>query len=164
MRNYNMNNRAYSDESAGKETPNTVYGAQRVYTPREMTEYVQFRINGFNEKARKLYDLLVTEKSIRDFKEEAAAITLVFMDKVRDIVDVSSIQWAFDDIKSKPTELKEEVLSFYKGITGSLKRTYYSLLWLYISYPNTVIKSEPGNGDSAANMTRGEGYAATEGQ
>lgn len=164
MRNYDMNNGTYSDDSARNEAANTVLGAQRVYTPREMTEYVQFRINSFNEKARKLYDVLVTEKSLRDFKEEAAAITLGFMDKVRDIVDVSSVQWAFDDVKSKPTELKKEVLSFYKEITGSLKKTYYSLLWLYISYPNTVIKSAPGNGDSAAHATRDGGYSASEGQ
>lgn len=65
---------------------------------------------------------MVTEKSLNDFKKEASAITSEFVGKVRDIVDVPEIKWVVEEIKSKPAELRKELASFYKDITGSVKR------------------------------------------
>ncbi|MCG6552403.1 MAG: hypothetical protein L7F77_08750 [Candidatus Magnetominusculus sp. LBB02] len=137
-----------------KQTRGTVTQIER--KPMEMTEYVQFRINAFNERARKLYDVMVTEKSLNDFKKEASAITSEFVGKVRDIVDVPEIKWVVEEIKSKPAELRKELASFYKDITGSVKKTYFSLVWLYANYPNVELKVNPddgGNGDGNAGST-----------
>ncbi|MBF0553190.1 MAG: hypothetical protein HQK96_01390 [Nitrospirae bacterium] len=157
-----INNGASGDVVNETASQTCIQGTQIVYTPREMTEYVQFRINSFNEKARNLYDVLVTEKSIRDFKEEASAITTGFMAKVRDIVDVSDARRLVDDLKARPKELKKETLSFYKEMTDSLKKTYYSLVWLYVNYPNAELKLDHGDGNIAANVNSAEGVRLRE--
>lgn len=149
---HNGSGDAVRNETQGAVGP-VVVKVQVKYKPKDMSEYVQFRINEFNDKARKIYDVLVTEKSIKDFKDEASVITSGFIEKVKDIADVSSLQWVVDDMKSKPTELKREIIAFYKDITGSLKKTYYSLVWLYANCPDAELKIKPGNGGSTGDTT-----------
>ncbi|WP_420264187.1 hypothetical protein [Candidatus Magnetominusculus dajiuhuensis] len=162
MRKEDTNNGA-SDEVVNEAASQTrIQGAKIVYKPREMTEYVQFRINAINEKARNLYDVMVTEKSISDFKAEASAITTGFMAKVRGIFDVSDAKQLVDDLKTRPKELKKETLSFYKEMTDSLKKTYYSLVWLYVNYPNSELKLNPNDGFGAANVNSDEGACLRE--
>ncbi|MCG6552398.1 MAG: hypothetical protein L7F77_08725 [Candidatus Magnetominusculus sp. LBB02] len=52
--------------------------------------------------------------------------------------------------------MRKELASFYKDITGSVKKTYFSLVWLYANYPNVELKVNPddgGNGDGNAGST-----------
>ncbi|MBF0488679.1 MAG: hypothetical protein HQK98_11020 [Nitrospirae bacterium] len=162
MRKNDTNNGALDEVVNESASQPRIQGTQIVYKPREMTEYVQFRINAINEKARNLYDILVTEKSIRDFKTEASAITTGFIAKVRDIFDVSDAKQLVDDLKTRPKELKKETVSFYKEMTDSLKKTYYSLVWLYVNYPNAELKLNPNDGFGAANVNSVEGACLRE--
>ncbi|MBF0520373.1 MAG: hypothetical protein HQK92_11690 [Nitrospirae bacterium] len=161
MRQDERNKELYNDsyETLRNETVNYghIQGPQAVYKPQKMSDYVAFRINSVNKKVWRLYNTLITEKSIMDLKGEVSTIASGYLQKAGRIIDLSDINGTAKNLKYKSTELKQETICFYKEIANSLKKAYYSLIWLYSTYPDDSLNLHSIDDKNANEYSSSEG-------